>query len=77
MQNTSHNEQLKIGIYQHYKGNLYKILYVGMHTETEELMVVYHALHDEKKIWLRPLTMFLETVDYNNAIVPRFSFKHD
>ena len=31
-------------IYRHFKGNLYEVLAVAMHTETEEMMVVYQEL---------------------------------
>jgi hypothetical protein len=61
------------GIYQHYKGNLYKILYVGRCTETLEEVVIYQALYGDNDIWVRPLTMFLEEVTINNAVVPRFT----
>lgn len=45
-------------VYQHYKGNYYRVLDVAVHTETEELLVVYHNVKDKSKIWARPLVMF-------------------
>ena len=50
------------GVYRHYKGNLYKALYVATHTETEEPLAVYQALYGEHGIWARPLAMFLDDV---------------
>lgn len=44
-------------IYQHYKGNYYRVLEVAIHTETEEKLVVYCHVK-EKKIWARPLADF-------------------
>ena len=38
-------EQLRCGIYEHYKGRKYLVLGVARHTETEELMAVYIPLY--------------------------------
>lgn len=60
------------GIYKHYKGNLYQVLGLARHSETEEWLVVYQALYGEKGFWLRPLTLWLEPVrkgaDVTNGI---------
>ena len=48
-------------IYQHFKGNIIKIIAIGIHTETKEEMVVYE--HDNN-IWIRPMEMFLSKVDH-------------
>jgi hypothetical protein len=54
---------LKPGIYTHYKGNEYEVIDVATHSETEEKMVVYRALYGEFGLWVRPLSMFDETMD--------------
>ena len=46
--------KLKPGIYRHFKGNEYRLLYTAKHSETLEDMVVYQALYDERGIWVRP-----------------------
>lgn len=53
---------LKKGIYQHYKGNLYQVFNVAMHSETREQVVVYQCLYGDYSMWVRPLTMFTETI---------------
>ena len=60
------------GIYRHYKGNLYQLLHTAQHSETEESLVVYRCLYGEYGVWVRPLTMFTETVLVDNKEVPRF-----
>ena len=68
------------GLYRHYKGNLYRVLHIANHTETEELMVVYQAQYGEQGIWVRPLAMFLEDVQLSDGtVVKRFQLEsgHD
>jgi hypothetical protein len=64
---------MKLGIYKHYKGNLYKVIGVAKHSETLEELVVYEALYGERGLWVRPKAMFLETVEIDGAQVPRFT----
>ncbi|MGE6390858.1 DUF1653 domain-containing protein [Psychrobacter pacificensis] len=60
------------GIYRHYKGNLYQVLHTAHHSETEEALVVYRCLYGEYGVWVRPLSMFAETVMRSGTEVPRF-----
>lgn len=65
--------EIKIGKkYRHFKGNEYLVLHVGKHSETLEDMVVYQALYGEKGIWIRPLSMFLDTKEVDGKVVNRF-----
>ncbi len=66
------SEKVKAGIYQHYKGALYKVLACAQHSETEEWLVCYQALYGEYGYWVRPLEMFAESVDVDGKIQPRF-----
>ena len=65
------------GIYRHFKGNRYRLLYIATHSETLEPMVVYQALYGEMGIWVRPLSMWSETVDRDGYHGPRFRYVED
>ena len=65
---------VKKGIYRHFKGNYYELLDVAKHSETLEEMVVYRALYGEKGLWVRPINMWDELVEYNWEMVKRFTF---
>ena len=60
------------GKYEHYKGKLYRVLAIAKHSETLEEMVVYQQLYGEEGVWVRPLGMFLETVEVDGKLIPRF-----
>ena len=55
---------MKNKIYQHYKGNFYEVLEIGLHSETLEEIVIYRSLKDGK-IWVRPISMWDEEVVVN------------
>lgn len=67
---------MKIGIYEHYKGNKYKVIGIAKHSETLEDLVVYEPMYENKtaKLWVRPLAMFEEEVEIDGQKVPRFKY---
>ena len=65
---------LKPGIYRHFKGNLYQLLAVATHSETQEPMVVYRALYGVRGLWVRPAAMWQEMVDRDGYHGPRFQY---
>lgn len=65
---------LNLGIYEHYKGQQYEVIGIAKHSETLEELVVYRALYGEHDLWVRPHSMFLETVEFEGKEVPRFTF---
>ncbi len=46
--------QVKQGIYQHYKGQLYQVFHVATHSETAKKLVVYQCLYDDYSMWVDP-----------------------
>lgn len=66
--------EVKKGIYRHYKGDEYRVLMEAKNSETQEELVVYQNVKDEKKIWARPKKMFIEDVEVEGEIKPRFEF---
>ena len=66
--------QIAKGIYRHYKGPYYKVLDVATHSESEESLVVYQTLYGDNDTWVRPLSMFAESVDVNGEACPRFAY---
>ena len=65
---------LKPGIYRHFKGNLYQLLAVATHSETQEPMVVYRALYGARGLLVRPAAMWQEMVDRDGYHGPRFQY---
>ena len=76
MSNNNNLDQrtIKAGLYRHYKGNEYQVINTVFHSETQELLVLYRALYGESFLWVRPYTMFTETVTINGETVARFEF---
>ena len=65
---------MKTGLYRHYKGANYQVYAVVRHSETEEELVLYKALYGDFGLWVRPLSMFQESVDVEGVLQPRFAF---
>lgn len=65
---------LKPGRYRHYKGGEYDVQGVATHSESGEKLVVYSPLYGAGGLWVRPLSMFLESVDVEGGARPRFSY---
>ena len=65
--------EIQPGLYRHFKGNEYRVLMLAKHSETGEDMVVYQALYGEGGIWVRPASMWSETVERDGKIDTRFT----
>jgi hypothetical protein len=70
------SEKVKVGgIYTHYKGadKRYKVLHFSSLEATDELCVVYQALYVPGDLsFVRPVSVWLETVEWEGKTVPRF-----
>ena len=66
---------MELGLYKHYKGNMYEVIGIAKHSETLEEMVVYKATYQEEphNKWVRQIAMFLEKIEINGNLIERFS----
>lgn len=69
--------EIKIGKYRHFKGNEYEVVAVARHSETQEEMVVYKALYGDGGWWVRPASMWNETVEREGKTYKRFTYIED
>ncbi len=65
---------IRLGIYQHYKGEYYQVIGLARHSETLEELVVYQTLYDDFGLWVRPFASFTEKITLNSEEVSRFKF---
>ena len=67
-------EQIRPGKYRHFKGGEYRVFCMARHSEAGEEMVVYQALYGERGIWVRPASMWNETVERDGKTFQRFTY---
>ena len=65
---------IRLGRYRHFKGKEYEVLGVARHSETEEELVVYRALYGDFGLWVRPVSMWNETVERDGKTFRRFTY---
>ena len=68
---------IPLGVYRHYKGNLYEVIGFAKHSETMEDMVVYKALYGECGTWVRPVSMWETQIEVDDKTVKRFEYISD
>ena len=66
--------ELKPGKYRHFKGKEYELIGVARHSETLEPMVGYRAMYGDGGLWVRPASMWNETVNREDYHGPRFQY---
>jgi hypothetical protein len=64
---------IELGYYKHFKGNIYEVIGIGKHSETLEELVIYKSTKDNS-IWVRPLSMWNETIERDNKTYKRFEY---
>ena len=69
------------GKYQHYKGQYYEVIDLVVHSEDENILVLYKPLYETRfkknkniDLWVRPYDMFVENVKTDQGDVPRFAY---
>ena len=67
-------DEIRLGRYRHFKGKEYEVLGVARHSETEEELVVYRALYGDFGLWVRPVSMWNETVERDGKTFRRFTY---
>lgn len=67
-------EEIKLGRYRHFKGMEYEVIGIAHHSETMEPMVVYRALYGAGELWVRPASMWNETVEREGKRFRRFTY---
>jgi hypothetical protein len=65
--------EIALGRYRHYKGGEYEVVGVARHSETLEALVVYRPLYNASGLWVRPCSMFFETVEVGGQRQARFA----
>lgn len=52
------------GIYRHFKGGIYEVVGVAIHTETQDGLVLYKYVNNPHNIiWARPIKMWNDEVN--------------
>lgn len=60
--------------YKHFKGGIYRVYGIAKHSEDLSEQVIYGNPEKENDLWVRPLSMFEETVIHEGKEQPRFQF---
>jgi cyclomaltodextrinase / maltogenic alpha-amylase / neopullulanase len=68
---------IRLGRYRHFKGKDYEVIGTAKDTETLNEYVVYKALYGKQELWIRPLTMFLETIERDGKQFQRFKYNEE
>lgn len=66
--------EIKLGKYRHFKGNEYEVIGIAKNSETLEETVVYKALYGDGGLWVRPASMWNETIERDGKAFKRFEY---
>ena len=65
-------EEVRNGIYRHFKGKFSLVTCVAKHSDRDEKLVIYRGLNDGG-FFARPYESFVEKVEKNGELVSRFT----
>jgi len=70
---------MKLGIYKHYKGNMYEVIAEGLDSDSDELVIIYKPLYKtdvirEDMFFVRSKKIFLEKILIDGKMISRFEF---
>ena len=71
---TTQAKNIKLGLYEHYKGNKYQVIAVAHDSDTLEEMVVYRALYGDNNLWVKKIDIWLKPEVINGQEIPRFKY---
>ena len=70
--------KIKVGRYRHFKGPEVEVIGVALHSETMAELVVYKhitgQMAGEENYWVRPVSVFVEEVERDGKMIPRFKY---
>ena len=68
--------EFKLGRHVHFEGNEYEATGLALHSQTYEKLVLYRAL-DKSETWACPISVWVETVEFNGREMKRFTHIDD
>lgn len=70
-----HDVPQKGEVYQHYKGDKYKVVELALHSNDDVWMVVYEPMYEnpDAHLFTRPLSEWGEEVEWEGKRVKRFA----
>lgn len=73
-------KEITLGKWKHFKGDTYTVIGVAKHSENpdDEYVVYIHPDKDgNDQMWIRPVAMFLETIERDGKTMKRFEYLGD
>lgn len=66
--------EVKLGVYKHFKGNVYEVIGIARHSESLEELIIYRNVNNHMDMWARPKAMFLSKKEVDGKMIQRFEY---